>query len=133
MVTKNIDEEKSGKRYTSSKEVKDNCFKSVHVIEVAVEYGGKKLPQTDNTLKDLDTEDIGTCIRVLELTNSQDNRNPTWAGDQTRIREKDVPSYRPRKKNMGGQIFCAQLELTVGFDLRAFEGLNCDIGGEKKE
>ncbi|GJT21728.1 hypothetical protein Tco_0891665 [Tanacetum coccineum] len=116
----------------------DSCEEGDNMIElcghtnhekVADEYGGKKLPQTDSTLKDLDTKDIG----VLELANSQDNKNPTWAGDQSRIRENDVPSHGPRKQYMGGQIFCAGLELTVGFDLRAFKGLNCDLGrGEER-
>ncbi|GJX98227.1 hypothetical protein Tco_0355246 [Tanacetum coccineum] len=95
--------------------------------EVADGYGGEKLPQTDSTLKDLDTEDIGTCIGVLESANSQDHRNPTWAGDESHIREKDVPSHGPRKEHMGELIFGAGLELIVGVDLRAFEGLNCDL------
>ncbi|GJV70374.1 heat shock protein 90 [Tanacetum coccineum] len=43
--------------------------------------------------KDLDTEDICTCVRVLESANSQDSTDPTWAWDQSRIREKDVPSH----------------------------------------
>ncbi|GKD39303.1 ankyrin repeat-containing protein [Tanacetum coccineum] len=73
---------------------------------------------TDSTLKDLDTEDIGTCIGVLELANSQDHRNPTWAGDESHIREKDVPSHGLRKEHMGGQIF--GLELIIG--------LHCDPG-----
>nr|GEU89868.1 hypothetical protein [Tanacetum cinerariifolium] len=52
-------------------------------------------------IRALVTEDIGTCIGVLELANSQDNRNPTWAGDQSRIRETDVPSHGQRKKTHG--------------------------------
>ncbi|GJR35162.1 U-box domain-containing protein 14 [Tanacetum coccineum] len=36
-------------------------------------------------------------------------------------------------QHMGEQIFGAGLELIVGFDLRAFEGLNCDLGkGEER-
>ncbi|GJV74047.1 hypothetical protein Tco_1494042 [Tanacetum coccineum] len=125
-------EENSGQSFGSNeveKEVKDIGFIGALVIgsEVADGYGGGKLPQTDSTLKDLDTEDIGTCIGVLELANSQDHRNPTWAGDGSHIREKDVPSHGPRKEHMGELIFGAGLELIVGVDLRAFEGLNCDL------
>ncbi|GJR17140.1 5'-3' exoribonuclease 4 [Tanacetum coccineum] len=83
-----------------------------HVTEVADECGGKNLPLTDSTFKDLDTEDICTCVGVLESANSQDSTNPTWAGDQSRIREKDVPSHGPRKRHLGGQIF--GLELIIG-------------------
>ncbi|GKC69089.1 hypothetical protein Tco_1114972, partial [Tanacetum coccineum] len=59
-------EENSGQSFGSDeveKEVKDIGFIGALVIgsEVADGYGGKKLPQTDSTLKDLDTEDIGTC------------------------------------------------------------------------
>nr|GEW75272.1 ribonuclease H-like domain-containing protein [Tanacetum cinerariifolium] len=90
-------EENSGKSF-SGKEVKDNCFKGAHVTEVADECSGKNLRLTDSTLKDLDTEDRCTCVRVLESANSQDNTNPTWARDQSRIREKDVPSHGPRKR-----------------------------------
>nr|GEZ81939.1 purine permease [Tanacetum cinerariifolium] len=86
--------ENSGQSF-SGKEVKGNCFKGAHVTEVVVECGGKKLPLTDRTLKDLDTEDSCTCVGVLESANSQDSTNPTWAGDQSRIREKDVPSHGP--------------------------------------
>ncbi|GKD34318.1 hypothetical protein Tco_1249827 [Tanacetum coccineum] len=89
-------EENSGQSF-SGKEVKDNCFKGAPVTEVADECGGKNLPLTDSTLKDLDTEDICTCVGVLESTNSQDSTNPTWTGDPSRIREKDVPSHGPRK------------------------------------
>ncbi|GJT00800.1 hypothetical protein Tco_0821969 [Tanacetum coccineum] len=42
----------------SGKEVKDNCFKGAHVTEVADECGGKNLPLTDSTFKDLDTRRI---------------------------------------------------------------------------
>ncbi|GKA91722.1 hypothetical protein Tco_0813647 [Tanacetum coccineum] len=36
-------------------------------------------------------------------------------------------------QHMGEQIFGAGLELIVGFDLRAFEGLNCELGkGEER-
>ncbi|GJS66709.1 hypothetical protein Tco_0681273 [Tanacetum coccineum] len=45
-------EENSGQSF-SGKEVKDNCFKGAHVTEVADECGGKNLPLTDSTLKDL--------------------------------------------------------------------------------
>nr|GEZ30755.1 hypothetical protein [Tanacetum cinerariifolium] len=48
--------------------------------------------------------------------------------DQSRIPEKDVPSHRPRKQHMGGHIFGAGLELTGGFNLRAFEELNFVLG-----
>ncbi|GJZ37216.1 hypothetical protein Tco_0583407 [Tanacetum coccineum] len=107
------------KNKKGDKEVKDNCFKGAHVTEVADECGGKNLPLTDSTFKDLDTEDICTCVGVLESANSQDSTNPTWAGDQSRIREKDVPSHGPRKRHLGGQIF--GLELIIG--------LHCDPGG----
>ncbi|GKB50025.1 alpha,alpha-trehalose-phosphate synthase [UDP-forming] 1-like protein [Tanacetum coccineum] len=131
-------EENSGQSFGSDeveKEVKDIGFIGALVIgsEVADGYGGKKLPQTDSTLKDLDTEDIGTCIGVLESANCQDHRNPTWAGDESHIREKDVPSHGPRKEHMGELIFGARLELIVGVDLRAFEGLNSDLrSGEER-
>ncbi|GJZ83108.1 hypothetical protein Tco_0648281 [Tanacetum coccineum] len=117
-------EEKSGEGYTSSKEVKDSRFISADVTKVADEYDGKNLPQTDSTLKDSDKNDTVTCIEAPKSANSQDNMNPTCAGDQSRIPEKDVPSHGPRKQHMGGQIFGAGLELTVGFNLRAFEELN---------
>ncbi|GJW10285.1 hypothetical protein Tco_1576112 [Tanacetum coccineum] len=121
-------EEKSGEGYTSSKEVKDSRFISADVTKVADEYDGKNLPQTDSTLKDSDKNDTGRCIGAPKSANSQDNMNPTWAGDKSRIREKDVPSHGPRKQHMGGQIFGAGLELTVGFNLRAFEEVNCVLG-----
>ncbi|GJT60379.1 hypothetical protein Tco_1003912 [Tanacetum coccineum] len=89
--------EENSRQSFSGKEVKDNCFKGAHVTEVADECGGKNLPLTDSTFKDLDTEDICTCVGVLESANSQDSTNPTWAGDQSCIREKDVPSHGPRK------------------------------------
>ncbi|GKE15864.1 hypothetical protein Tco_1423441 [Tanacetum coccineum] len=110
--------EENRRQSFSGKEVKDNCFKGAHVTEVADECGGKNLPLTDSTFKDLDTEDICTCVGVLESANSQDSTNPTWAGDQSRIREKDVPSHGPRKRHLGGQIF--GLELIIG--------LHCDPG-----
>ncbi|GKC58618.1 hypothetical protein Tco_1086216 [Tanacetum coccineum] len=106
--------EENSRQSFSGKEVKDNCFKGAHVDEC----GGKNLPLTDSTFKDLDTEDICTCVGVLESANSQDSTNPTWAGDQSRIREKDVPSHGPRKQHLGGQIF--GLELIIG--------LHCDPG-----
>ena len=110
--------------------MKDIGFKGAHVTysEVADECGVKNLPQTDSTLKDLDSKDIGTCIGVVESANNQDNSNTTKAGDQSHVPDKDVPSQGQRKQQMGGQIFGAELELTVGFDLRDFEGLDCDLG-----
>ena len=39
----------------------------------------------------------------------------------------NVPSHGPRKQQLGGLIFGAELELRVGFDLKAFEGLHCDL------
>ncbi|GKA76326.1 hypothetical protein Tco_0782787 [Tanacetum coccineum] len=77
-------EENSGQSF-SGKEVKDNCFKGAHVTEVADECGGKNLPLTDSTFKDLDTEDICTCDSGSGIRNSQDSTNPTWAGDQSRL------------------------------------------------
>ncbi|GJV74048.1 RNA-directed DNA polymerase [Tanacetum coccineum] len=80
---------------------------------------------------------IGALVIGSEVAdgyaNSQDHRNPTWAGDESHIREKDVPSHGPRKEHMGELIFGAGLELIVGVDLRAFEGLNYDLrrGGRK--
>ncbi|GJV83641.1 hypothetical protein Tco_1523539, partial [Tanacetum coccineum] len=109
-------EEKIGESYTSSKVVKDSRFISDDVTKVADEYGGKNLPKTDSTLKDSDKNDIGTCIGVSESANSQ---------EESCIPEKDVPSYGLRKQHIGGHIFSAGLELTVGFNLRAFEKLNC--------
>ncbi|GJR44652.1 hypothetical protein Tco_1312755 [Tanacetum coccineum] len=83
------------RRVGSGGNYRRQCFKGAHVTEVADECGGKNL----RTFKDLDTEDICTCVGVLESANSQDSTNPTWAGDQSRIREKDVPSHGPRKRH----------------------------------
>ncbi|GJZ25771.1 ribonuclease H-like domain-containing protein [Tanacetum coccineum] len=58
------------------------------------ENSRKNLPLTDSTFKDLDTEDICTCVRVLESVNSQDSTNPTWAGDQSR-RVEDRVTWNP--------------------------------------
>ena len=110
MVTKTMDEEKSKESYTSSgevkKEVKDNGDKGVHVTdsEVVDRYGGENLPQTDNILEDLNGKYTGTCIGVLQLVNNQDIRKTTWA----------------------------DLEVRVGFDVRVFEGLHCDLGRGQK-
>nr|GEW30778.1 ankyrin repeat-containing protein [Tanacetum cinerariifolium] len=57
--------------------------------KVTDECGGKNLPLTDSILKDLDIEYSCTRVGVLESANSQDNMNPAWAGDQSRIRKKD--------------------------------------------
>nr|GEV13401.1 purine permease [Tanacetum cinerariifolium] len=116
-------EEKGGESYTSSKEVKDNHFISDDVTKVTDEYGGKHVPQTDCMLKDSDKNDIGTYIGVPKPANSQ---------DQSRLQEKDVSSQGPRKQHMGGHIFWARLQLTVGFELRAFEGFNCDLRKEEE-
>ena len=107
MVTKTMDEEKSKESYTSSGEVIENGDKGVHVTdsEVVDRYGGENLPQTDNILEDLNGKDTGTCIGVLQLVNNQDIRKTTWA----------------------------DLEVRVGFDVRVFEGLHCDLGrGQKR-
>ncbi|GJR79810.1 hypothetical protein Tco_0150595 [Tanacetum coccineum] len=79
--------EENSRQNFGGKEVKDNCFMGAHVTEVADECGWKNLPLTDSTFKDLGTKDICTCVGVLESANSQDSTNPTWAGDQSRIRE----------------------------------------------
>ncbi|GKD43299.1 hypothetical protein Tco_1267944 [Tanacetum coccineum] len=90
--------EENRRQSFSGKEVKDNCFKGAHVTEVAD-----------------------------ECANSQDSTNPTWAGDQSRIREKDVPPHGPRKRHLGGQIF--GLELIIGLHC-----LMTDMrGGQLKE
>ncbi|GJY71628.1 hypothetical protein Tco_0475331 [Tanacetum coccineum] len=47
--------EENRRQSFSGKEVKDNCFKGAHVTEVANECGGKNLPLSDSTFKDLDT------------------------------------------------------------------------------
>ncbi|GJR62776.1 hypothetical protein Tco_1504938 [Tanacetum coccineum] len=61
--------EENRRQSFSGKEVKDNCFKGAHVTEVADECGGKNLPLTDNTFKDLDTEDIcQTCDGVSGIS-----------------------------------------------------------------
>nr|GEX28802.1 hypothetical protein [Tanacetum cinerariifolium] len=96
-------------------------------------FNSDKVEKEGKDIGFIETEDNGTCIGVMELANRQDNKSPTWAGDQSRIREKDAPSYGLRKQHMGGQIFCAGLELTVGSYLGAFEGFNCDLGrGEER-
>ncbi|GJR44656.1 hypothetical protein Tco_1312759 [Tanacetum coccineum] len=102
--------EENSRQSFSGKEVKDNCFKGAHVteVEVADENWLEKLPLTDTHLR-FDTKTFCTCVRVLESANSQDSTNPTWAGDQSRIREKDVPSHGPRKRHLGGQIFGLEL------------------------
>ncbi|PWA65539.1 hypothetical protein CTI12_AA173770 [Artemisia annua] len=83
MVTKTMDEEKSGESYTSSGEVKDNDDKGVHVTnsDVVDGYGGGNLPQTHSILKDLNAKNTGTCIGVPESANNQDIRKTMWAGD----------------------------------------------------
>nr|GEW39618.1 hypothetical protein [Tanacetum cinerariifolium] len=110
--------EENSRQTFSGKEVKDNYFKGAHVTEVADECGGKNLPLTDSTLKDLNTKDSCTRVGVLESANSQDITNPTWAGDQSRIRKKDVPSHGPRtrKRHLGGQIFGLELIIGLHFD-----------------
>ncbi|GJT41810.1 hypothetical protein Tco_0941675 [Tanacetum coccineum] len=90
-------------------------------------YGGENLPQTDNILKNLNSEDISTCIGSSKSANNQENRITIGAGDQSRVTEKDVPSHGPRKQQLGGLIFGAEVEIPVGFDLRTFEGLHCDL------
>nr|GFB68078.1 hypothetical protein [Tanacetum cinerariifolium] len=126
------------KSYTCSdevKELKDIGFKGVHVtdLDVGGGYGGENPPQTDVILKKLNLKDISTSIRVPESANCQDHTNPTWTRDQSHIREKDMPSHEPRKQHMVNKFFGARLELIIGFDLRAFEGLNCDLGrGEER-
>ncbi|GJX94034.1 hypothetical protein Tco_0348620 [Tanacetum coccineum] len=55
------------------KEVKDISFKGALVIgsEVADGYGGENLPQTDNILMYLNSEDISACIGSRESTNNK--------------------------------------------------------------
>ncbi|GJS17091.1 hypothetical protein Tco_0411563 [Tanacetum coccineum] len=94
-------EENSGKSYTHSDEVKkdlkDIGFKGVHVTgsDVVDGYGGENLPQTDTILKNLNSKDTGTCIGASESANNQDKRSMTWAGDQSCVPDKDVPSHGP--------------------------------------
>ncbi|GJW64784.1 hypothetical protein Tco_0116668 [Tanacetum coccineum] len=132
-------EENSGQSFSSvevEKEGKDIGFLGALVTrsEVADGYGGEKLPQTaDSMLKNLNSEDISTCIRSPESINNQESRITIGEGDQSRVPEKNVPSHVPRKQQLGGLIFDAEVEIPVGFDLRTFEGLYCDLGrGHKR-
>nr|GEU35029.1 hypothetical protein [Tanacetum cinerariifolium] len=77
-------------------------------------------------------EDISTCIGSPKSINNQDNRIMIRAGDQSCVPEKNVPSHVLRKQQLGGLIFDAKVEIPVGFDLRTFEGLYCDIGRERE-
>ncbi|GKB20562.1 hypothetical protein Tco_0854485 [Tanacetum coccineum] len=111
-------EENSGQSFRSDeveKEVKDIGFKGAIFTgsEVIDGYGGENLPQTDNILKNLNSEDISTCIRSPESTNNQENRITIGAGDQSGIPEKDVPSHGPRKQQLGGLILGAEVEIPV--------------------
>ncbi|GKE07818.1 hypothetical protein Tco_1411369 [Tanacetum coccineum] len=94
---------------------------------------GENLPQIDNILKYLNSEDISTCIGSSESTNNQENRIKIGAGDQSRIPEKDVPSHGPRKQQFAGLIFGAEVEIPLGFDLRIFEGIHCDLSRGKEK
>ncbi|GKD10578.1 hypothetical protein Tco_1190263 [Tanacetum coccineum] len=67
-------------------------------------------------------------IGAPESANNQDKRSMTWAGDQSRMLEKDVPSHGTRKQQLSRLIFGAELECPVEFALRSFEGLHCDLG-----
>ncbi|GJX65794.1 hypothetical protein Tco_0300137 [Tanacetum coccineum] len=97
--------------------------------QIADGCGGENLPQTaDNMLKNLNSEDINTCIGSLESINNQESKITIGEGDQSRVPEKNVPSHVPRKQQLGGLIFDAEVEIPVGFDLRTFEGLHCDLG-----
>ncbi|GJU37693.1 hypothetical protein Tco_1186047 [Tanacetum coccineum] len=131
-------EENSRQSFSSDevkKEVKDISFKGALVIgsEVADGYGGENLPQTDNILMYLNSEDISACIGSRESTNNQENRITIGTGDQSRILKKDVPSHGPRRQQLGGLIFGAEVEIPVGFDLRTFEGLYYDLSkGQKR-
>ncbi|GKB41919.1 hypothetical protein Tco_0886861, partial [Tanacetum coccineum] len=49
-------------------------------------------------------------------------------GDQSRVPEKNMPSHVPRKQQLGELIFDVEVEIPVGFDLRTFEWLHCDLG-----
>ncbi|GKE04643.1 hypothetical protein Tco_1396661 [Tanacetum coccineum] len=101
--------------------------------EVADGYGRENLPQTDSILMYLNSEDISTCIGSPESTNNQENRITIGARDQSRILKKDVPSHGPRRQQLGGLIFCAEVEIHVGLDLRTFEGLYYDLRkGQKR-
>ncbi|GKC55795.1 hypothetical protein Tco_1083393 [Tanacetum coccineum] len=91
-------EEISGRSFRSDeveKEVKDIGFKGALVTfsKVADGYGGENLPQTDNILKNLNSEDISTCIGSPKSANNQENRVMIRAGDQSRVTEKDVTSH----------------------------------------
>ncbi|GKC39740.1 hypothetical protein Tco_1052124 [Tanacetum coccineum] len=125
-------EENSGQSFRNDeveKEVKDIGFKGalVTVSEVADGYGGENLPQTYNILKNFNLKDISTCNGSPKLANNQKNRITIEAGDQSRVTKKDVPSHGPRKQKLGGLIFDVEVEILVGFDLRTFEGLHCDL------
>ncbi|GKA92093.1 hypothetical protein Tco_0814018 [Tanacetum coccineum] len=104
-------EENSGQSFSSvevEKEGKDIGFLGALVTrsEVADGYGGEKLPQTaDSMLKNLNSEDISTCIRSPESINNQESKITIGEGDQSRVPEKNVPSHVPRKQQLGGLIF----------------------------
>ncbi|GJW61447.1 hypothetical protein Tco_0110782 [Tanacetum coccineum] len=73
MGVRAYEEEKSDK---VTKELNDVGLKGVHVIGSDVADAPKS-------------------------ANNQDNRNTTWAGDQSRVPEKDVPSHGLRKQELG--------------------------------
>ncbi|GKA42671.1 hypothetical protein Tco_0735331 [Tanacetum coccineum] len=89
-------EENSGQSFSSvgvEKEGKD------------IGYGGENLPQTaDSMLKNLNSEDISTCIGSPESINNQESRITIGEGDQSRVPEKNVPSHVPRKQQLGGRL-----------------------------
>nr|GFD06570.1 hypothetical protein [Tanacetum cinerariifolium] len=98
------------------------------------ENSRKSYTSSDKVKKEL--KDIGfkgTCIGAPKLANNQDKKSMTWAGDQSCVPKKDVPSHGPRKQQLSGLIFRAELERPVGFDLRAFEGIHCNLWRDKQE
>nr|GEY79021.1 reverse transcriptase domain-containing protein [Tanacetum cinerariifolium] len=103
------EEDKRHEECDEVKELKDIGFKGVHVtdLDVGDGYGGENPPQTDVILKKLNLKDISTSTRVPESANCQDHTNPTWTGDQSHIREKDMPSHEPRKQHMGNVVSTA--------------------------
>ncbi|GJZ68284.1 hypothetical protein Tco_0631524 [Tanacetum coccineum] len=79
----------------------------------------------------INSEQTKQCLSCKQRCDK--NKDHIGEGDQSRVPEKNVPSHVPRKQQLGGLIFDAEVEIPVGFDLRTFEGLHLAKGGYTKE
>ncbi|GJS11593.1 hypothetical protein Tco_0368389 [Tanacetum coccineum] len=77
---------------------------------------------------------IGALVTGLEVADGYGGENlPQTDRYQSRVPEKDVPSHGPRKQQLDGLVFGAEVEIHIEFDLGTFEGIQCDIGrGQKR-